>query len=131
MHMQYVLNFFSGELTVTTGGDVTGRVGGSVTVGCSVAGPEPNSVRWVKYKLDGSNPANIIIHNTKYTGGNVPSPALTINSLVMSDAGQYQCTASNSGGSYPSNNKAKVLVCKLNLTTSFCLIFINCLLSVV
>ena len=126
MHMQYVLNFFSGALTVTTGGDVTGRVGGSVTVGCTVAGPEPSSVRWVKYMLDGSNLANItIINNPKYSGGTVDAPALTINNLNMGDAGHYQCTASNPGGNYSSNNKAKVLVCKLNLTTSFCLIFIN------
>lgn len=132
MYMQYVLNFFSGELNVTTGGNVTGRVGGNVTVGCTITGPEPSLVVWVKYTLDDSNPTNLQINNTpNYSGGTVDAPALTINNLNMGDAGLYQCTASNPGGSYPSINKTKVLVCKLNLTTSFCLIFINCLLSVV
>ena len=114
MYTQYVLNFFSGELNVTTGGDVTGRVGGSVTVGCTVAGPEPSSVVWVKYTLDGSNPANITIDdNPNYSGGTVDTPALMINNLNKTDEGQYQCTAINQGGSYPSTNKATVNVkCK-------------------
>ena len=127
MHTQYVLNFFSGELNVTTGGNVNGRVGGSVTVGCTVAGPEPSSVTvlWVKYTSGGSDPANITtINNSKYIVENLPSPALTINNLNMGDAGQYQCTASNPGGSYPSTNKATVSVeCKLNFL--ICLIFIH------
>lgn len=107
------MNLISGYLTVTTGENKIGRVGGSVTVDCTITGPEPSSVRWVRYKMDGSNQANITIDNTTFSGGNVDAPALIINSLVMSDEGQYQCTASNPGGSYSSTNKATVNVkCK-------------------
>lgn len=105
------MKFFSGELTITTGGDVTGRVGGNVTVDCNIKGPEPSSVTWIKFA--NNIQITITIDNNRYSGGTVDSPALTINNLNTDDAAQYQCTAKNPGGNYHSTNKATVTVmCK-------------------
>lgn len=98
-------------LTVITGADITGRIGGSVTIDCNVTGPEVSNIQWIKYT--NNNPSNIVINNNTYFGGLVTSAALTIIKLVETDAAQYQCTASNPGGVYNSVNRATVTVkCK-------------------
>lgn len=100
-------------MVVTTGGDVTGRFGGNVTIGCTVTGPEFHKIQWKRHiKI---NPENIVIDGQKFTGGSVDTKALTIHSLTDNDAlYQYQCTASNPGGVYPSANRAALQVkCEL------------------
>lgn len=105
-------------MTVITGLNVTGRVGGSVTVDCNVTGPEINKIQWKKNVNNVMN--NIITGTEKYSGGSLSSPPLTINDLVKGDQTEYQCTAGNKGGEYGSLNKATVtVVCK------FCLAFIS------
>ncbi|XP_062620657.1 usherin-like, partial [Saccostrea cucullata] len=99
----------SNDLTVSTGPDITGRYGGSVTITCTVTGPEVNNIQWKKYRFN-NYLQDINVDSSKYTGGTVSTPSLTINTLTTDDAGQYQCTASNPGGTYPSNNKATVNV---------------------
>lgn len=102
----YVWNFISGILDVITVLNVTGRVGGNVTIACNISGPEPESVLWKKYI--NNKEENISTDSDKYSIGNISSPDLTIYQLTMNDKGQYQCTASNPGGSYSSTNNATV-----------------------
>lgn len=102
------MNSISGNLTVTTGASVNGRFGGSVTIDCTVTGPEVNSIQWIKY--NNNILVSITINDVKYTGGSVLTKALTIHNLTNDDARQYQCTASNPGGVYGSANKATVTV---------------------
>lgn len=99
----------SGYLTVNTDANVIGRFGGSVTIDCTVTGPEVNNIQWIKYI--NNNPERISIDGQKFIGGSVDTKALTINSLTNNDAlYQYQCTASNPGGVYNSANRATVTV---------------------
>uniref|UniRef100_A0A8W8J5B9 Ig-like domain-containing protein n=1 Tax=Magallana gigas TaxID=29159 RepID=A0A8W8J5B9_MAGGI len=102
------LNVVRENLTVTTGADVTGRLGGSITIDCTVTGPEVNNIRWIKYI--NYAPVNITIDGQKFSGGSVSTQALTIHNLINDDAGQYQCTASNAKGVYSSANRARVQV---------------------
>jgi hypothetical protein len=93
-----------GSLNVTTGSDVTGKMGKNVTISCTVTGPETSGIAWKK------GGANITIDDTKYTGSTPSSPSITIYNLVKQDAGQYQCTATNPGGTYLSLNAATLTV---------------------
>lgn len=105
------LNFISGELTVTIDPGVNGRIGRSVTINCNVTGPEPSKVQWIKYIND--NQVNIETNGSKYSGGSTSSPNLIINSLNVSDAAYYECTASNKRGTFRSATNATVTVnCK-------------------
>lgn len=104
-----ILLLILGNLTVTTGADVTGRLGGSVTIDCTVTGLELNNIQWKRHI--NSNPEDISIDGQKFTGGFVDTKALTINSLTNNDAlYQYQCTASNPRGVFKSANTATVTV---------------------
>lgn len=104
-------NFISGVLTVNIGKNVIGKVGGSVTIMCSVEGPEPKEVWWVRYSSSGNT--NITIEGNKYSGVTLANASLTINRLDHTDRAQYECRASNPAGNYSSTNKATVEVCKL------------------
>lgn len=95
-------------MTVSTDASITGRVGGSITIGCTVTGPEVKKIQWMKYVNNA--PVNILIDGLKFSGGSVSTKALTIHSLTNDDARQYQCTASNPGGYYSSVDKATVTV---------------------
>ncbi|XP_061176197.1 phosphatidylinositol phosphatase PTPRQ-like [Saccostrea echinata] len=105
-----ILNVTGGNLAVViVGTDLRGRYGGSVMIECNVTGPEVRNILWKKYR-NSNFLQDITIDGTKYTGGSVPSPSVTINSLTTNDAGQYQCIASNPGGTYSSDKKATVTV---------------------
>lgn len=91
-------------VTVTIGSDVTGKIGESVTISCTVTGPEISQITWKK------GGADLSIDGTKYTGSTTNSPSLIINYLVLQDSGQYQCTASNRGGTYGSPDNATLTV---------------------
>lgn len=78
-----------------------------------MTGPEVNNIQWIKYI--NNIPLSITIDGVKYTGGSLPTKALTIHGLTNNDARQYQCTASNPGGTYASANRATVQVnCEYN-----------------
>lgn len=99
----------SGNLTLTTGANVLGRFGGSVTIDCTLTGPEVNKIQWIRYI--NNNPEDILINGQKFTGGSFYTRALTINSLTNNDAlYQYQFTASNPRGVFKSTNTATVTV---------------------
>lgn len=118
------LNSITGQLTVSTGGNVSGMFNGSVTIDCTVTLPEPNHIQWIKYP--NNVPEAITVDNTKYTGGSLTTIALTINMLNKNDASEYQCQARNPGGTYGSSNRATVtVVCKY----TFCVHFMFCLLN--
>ncbi|XP_056016669.1 titin-like isoform X1 [Ostrea edulis] len=93
-----------GTLTVTIGSNVTEKIGESVTISCTVTGPEISQITWKK------GGADLSIDGTKYTGSTTDSPSLIINNLVMQDDGQYQCTATNPGGTYASPGSATLTV---------------------
>ncbi|XP_056016663.1 mucin-2-like isoform X2 [Ostrea edulis] len=93
-----------GVLTVTIGSDVEGKIGESATISCTVRGPEINKITWRKAGAD------ITIDGAKYTGSTPNSHSLTINDLVTQDADQYQCTATNPGGTYASPGSATLTV---------------------
>lgn len=104
--------YFVGQLYVTTDTNITGRFAGSITINCTVKGPEVNIIWWIKYIK--YSPTNITVDGVKYSGGRTSSPALIINNLTNNDAAQYQCAAANPGGNYKSANRATVTVmCKI------------------
>lgn len=104
-------NSITGQLTVSTGGNVSGKFNGSVTIDCTVTGPELNNIHWIKYSNNVAE--TITIDDSKYTGGSITTKALTINNLNRNDATEYQCQARNPGGTYGSPYKATVtVVCK-------------------
>lgn len=86
-------------------------MGGSVTIICSVEGPEQENVWWVRYSS--SDSTTITIDGDKYSGVTLANASLTINKLAHTDRAQYECRASNPAGNYSSTNKATVEVCKL------------------
>jgi hypothetical protein len=99
----YIIDIL-GALNVTTGSAVTGKMGKNVTILCTVTGPETSQIIWKKEGAD------ITIDGIKYTGSTPSSPSITIYNLVKQDAGQYQCTATNPGGTYPSLTTATLTV---------------------
>ena len=68
--------------------------GQSVTMKCqSQARPAVTSVTWKK----GQKVINVIT-DSKYTGGTVQTPSLTIGSVLKTDAGEYTCQLDNDVG---------------------------------
>ncbi|XP_025101325.1 hemicentin-1-like isoform X2 [Pomacea canaliculata] len=74
---------------------ISGNESQVVTISCDVTAlPEVMSLGW---KKDGQ-----LLNTTssdRYSGGNVTSPSLTLNSLGAEDVGNYSCVADNSVGS--------------------------------
>ncbi|KAI0222648.1 hypothetical protein LSAT2_026088 [Lamellibrachia satsuma] len=68
--------------------------GQSVTIRCrSQARPAVNSVMWKK-----GQQVIRVTTDTKYDGGTVQNPSLTINPVMRTDGGQYTCQLSNEVG---------------------------------
>lgn len=71
------------------------EIGSTVTIDCTATGsPALTDIYWL---LDGKNLD--ISDNTKYSGGIVSNPSLSIKSLASTDAGEYYCGATNLLGS--------------------------------
>ena len=69
--------------------------GQSVTITCKTIGARPavTSVTWKK----GQEVIHVTSHS-KYTGGTVLTPSLTIGSVLKTDAGEYKCQVGNDVG---------------------------------
>ncbi|XP_069133957.1 serine-rich adhesin for platelets-like isoform X31 [Argopecten irradians] len=69
-----------------------------VTITCVVtATPAATSVSW-EYTNSAGNTMPVDFTNSRFSGGTVASPSLTIASAVLGDQGSYKCKASNSVG---------------------------------
>ncbi|XP_046581967.1 hemicentin-1-like [Haliotis rubra] len=74
----------------------------SLTIPCIIdADPTVTSVTW--YRTVSGSTLPVTISGSKYGGGTVATPAMTIFNLLPSDAGSYQCEAGNGLGTTPSN----------------------------
>ncbi|KAK7499828.1 hypothetical protein BaRGS_00008919, partial [Batillaria attramentaria] len=74
-----------------------GIFGTDIVLPCSIdANPRVKAVAWVESKVEARD------HSSKYTGGNVSTPALTIINLTSEDAGSYRCGAKNDVGDFES-----------------------------
>lgn len=70
----------------------------SVTMTCVIsANPSATSVTWYRVASAGLE-AIVVGSSSKYSGGSVTSPSLTISNTVDSDGGTYRCTATNAVG---------------------------------
>ena len=69
--------------------------GQSVTITCQSQGARPavTSVTWKK-----GQQVITFTTDTKYTGGTVKNPSLTIKQTTRTDAGEYECQLSNDVG---------------------------------
>lgn len=80
----------------------------SINIPCSyMSNPAATSVFWTKFTpVEGTNSGNTVlvdIDGSKYQGGNLNSPSLTIYNLASSDQGSYRCSATNIIGQGDSN----------------------------
>nr|XP_022324706.1 hemicentin-1-like isoform X9 [Crassostrea virginica] len=75
-----------------------------VTLTCVVsANPSATSVTWYRVTNSGLEPI-VVGSSSKYSGGSVATPSLTLSSAVDSDQGTYRCTATNTAGTGSSAN---------------------------
>ncbi|XP_062603009.1 hemicentin-1-like isoform X17 [Saccostrea cucullata] len=91
-----------GGLPVTLiGPDVSVTVGNQATITCSVSGyPLSTSIAW--HKIANGVRTEIDTSQTRFSGGTISTPSLTISPVESSDEGDYQCTATNILGTSPS-----------------------------
>lgn len=69
-----------------------------MTLSCIIsANPSVTSVTWYRVINIGLQPI-VIGSSTKYSGGSLNTPDLTINRVVVSDGGTYRCSATNGVG---------------------------------
>lgn len=78
--------------------------GDSVTIPCTVtANPSVTSVSWERISQSGL-PSSISLVSSKYSGGTVANPGLTIANTITTDQGFYRCLATNSVGTSTSDS---------------------------
>lgn len=92
--------------TVTVPGTIT-ETYTTVTIDCTASvsqgSPALTAVYWLfKGEHLGSSESN------KYSGGNLNTHSLTINSIGPTDAGEYQCVATNLVGSITSSQSVNL-----------------------
>ena len=82
--------------------------GQSVTIKCQSqeARPAVTSVKWKK----GQEVINVTT-DSKYTGGTVQTPSLTIGSVLKTDAGEYTCQLGNDVG-HSTGSVTLIVLCK-------------------
>ncbi|OWF35465.1 Hemicentin-1 [Mizuhopecten yessoensis] len=87
------------SIAVTPVSVLTGQ---SVDIVCKVVSDPPaSSISWSK--TVGTVTSVLNIDNTKFAGGTIQTPSLTINNAASNDQASYKCTATNVVGSATSN----------------------------
>lgn len=89
------------EPTVTVPGTIS-ETDTTVTINCTASvtqdSPALTAVYWL---FEGANLSSS--ESNKYSGGNLNTQSLTINSIGPTDAGEYRCVATNLVGSTTSS----------------------------
>lgn len=89
-------------------------IASEVTLRCTINSGTPISVGW---QLD-NIPINVA-DSSKYSGGNINNPSLTISSVEKNDLGFYICFASNEIVTVISDNIALLPVSKYKITVFY------------
>lgn len=113
------LIYISGLPSVSTGSGGTAYLGGSKYISCTVTGSYAISRVFWEHQYDGVTSVVDTSDSTKYSGGTVSSPSLTIYSFAVSDIGSYRCSAQNSVGTAHSPTMAFIDIPKCNIYLFF------------
>ncbi|XP_061186540.1 hemicentin-1-like [Saccostrea echinata] len=90
--------FVPGLPNVTLGSSLTVSVGSSAILNCYVISTTAvSSVTW-HYQKNGVTTTINAVNTTKYSGGTVGTPSLTVKNVKVEDIGNYRCLAQNSAG---------------------------------
>ncbi|XP_052061298.1 hemicentin-1-like isoform X3 [Mytilus californianus] len=97
---QTQLNVIGSRPAVNVDTTVSVTLGNSVTLQCTViATPSATMVRWNKVSSSGtSTPVDVTNNPTKYAGGSLSVPSLTIYNAQNTDESAYTCQATNAVG---------------------------------
>lgn len=77
-------------------------VGDPVTLACDYnSSPAPTAITW--QRIQNAQSTNINVLDSRYGGGTVVTPYLTIRTTLLSDAGVYTCSVTNQVGTTTSN----------------------------
>ncbi|XP_062603013.1 roundabout homolog 1-like [Saccostrea cucullata] len=75
----------------------TVMVGDPVTLNCDYnSSPSPNTITW--QRILNAQSSNINVLDSRYGGGTIVAPYLTIHTTLLSDAGVYTCSVTNQVG---------------------------------
>ena len=75
------------------------NIGNTITIDCVIsANPQHSTVYWTKQTPNGNTATLNPSTSTKYDGGTLISPSLTINNVDLADEGNYFCHATNAVG---------------------------------
>lgn len=99
---------------VTTGAGGTIFIGNSTTITCRVTG-NYTAVFW-EHQYNGPISKINTTGSTKYSGGTISTPSLTIHNFSVSDIGSYRCSGKNSVGTAHSPTMAFVDIPKCKTT---------------
>ncbi|XP_022291732.2 uncharacterized protein LOC111103027 isoform X2 [Crassostrea virginica] len=106
--------YIAGLPNVTTGAGGTLFIGNSTTITCRVTG-NYTAVFW-EHQYNGPISKINTTGSTKYSGGTVSTPSLTIYNFSVSDIGSYRCSGKNSVGTAHSPTMAFVDIPKSGIT---------------
>ncbi|XP_078329872.1 uncharacterized protein LOC111103779 isoform X2 [Crassostrea virginica] len=98
--------YIPGLPTVTTGAGGTHTLGISITITCHVVGNYTN-LFW-EHQYNGIISNISTSGSSKYSGGTITTPSLTIYNFAVSDIGNYRCSARNNLGTAHSPTMAFV-----------------------
>ena len=87
-----------------SGTSFTVNYGSPITIGCNfTSNPSASGVTWQR-TVGGQSQQLSVISSSKYTGGTLQSPSLTIFNTNSSDEGFYTCSVTNSIGTASSSS---------------------------